>query len=176
MACPDLHMIDVSDCHEVRSHVLLPSWTLEVSECVPSPDPNTVTLAEPVCAMLLARTALVLPALVEYPVVTLDTRMPVVTAVKRLPDPPPPVRQRTVESDPHAVASQDVRPEPTAEMPAGPIPAPEIVRLVDPVRAPFTIRIPHTPPMPRLQPELDVPHNRPEDTDSRLLDMLLPPI
>ena len=122
---PTRHRVDVSDSHELCSHALLPSTTTDVGDHDASPDPCTVTLADPVAAMFMRRIALKLTAPTENPCVMLHTRRPEVTAALLVRAPPPSARHRADESDAHAVASQAVRPSTAdAEYHEAPIPAP----------------------------------------------------
>ena len=99
----------MSDPHVVRSHAEAPSLEAAVDAAVPKLPPCTVTLADPVVAMFVRRTELLMSESNEKLWDMLPTLCNV-TDIWRLPIPPSPVWHRTDESDSHAVPSQPVRP------------------------------------------------------------------
>ena len=77
---------------------------------MPMPDPDTVTLTEPVLAVL-PRTTLVGDVWsYEMAPVEVPTRTPAVTMTRIVLTSPPELRQRTLESDAHALDSHAVPP------------------------------------------------------------------
>ena len=141
---PIIHRTDVSDSHSVPSHPVCPARPIDVSVVSPSPDPCTVTSAEPVPATLLRDAPLMLPPSIEYPSVMLPPRSPAVTSAAAVPRVPwPPVMHRTDVSDSHSVPSHPVCPaRPMAVSAASPSPDPCTVTDADPVLAPLARTIP----------------------------------
>ena len=134
-----MHRTDVSDSHSVPSHPVCPPRPIVVSAASPSPDPCTVTSAEPVPATLLRDAPLMLPPSIEYPSVMLPPRSPTVSTAAAVPRVPwPPVMHRTDVSDSHSVPSHPVCPtRPMAVSAASPSPDPCTVTDADPVPAPL---------------------------------------
>ena len=104
------HRIDVSDSHVVLSHADAPSLKADVNAAEPMPPPCIVTLADPVVAMFVRRTTLLVPESKEKPWVLLPTFCEV-TDIWRLPSTPCPVWHRADVSDSHVVRSHAVRPK-----------------------------------------------------------------
>ena len=62
---PVMHRTDVSDAHSVPSHPVFPLRPWAVKDTMPSPDPCTVSDAEPVDPMLYRFPELIVPASAE---------------------------------------------------------------------------------------------------------------
>ena len=77
---------------------------------MPMPDPDTVTLTEPVLAVLPRPTPDTDPASYDAASVVVPAADPAVTDTRSVPCTPPTTRQRTLESDAHALDSHAVPP------------------------------------------------------------------
>jgi hypothetical protein len=140
--CPTRHRTDVSDSHSVPSHPVCPMCPIAVSDTSPSPDPCTVTDADPVPARFCCRDTLTLPASNDIATELLPLRSPAVIATRRVPGTPCPTRHRTDVSDSHSVPSHPVCPiRPIAVSDTSPSPDPCIVTDADPVPARFDFRV-----------------------------------
>ena len=130
----------MSDSHVDRSHADTLSLKADVNAADPKPPPCTVILADPVAAVFVRRTALLVSESKEKPWVLLPTVCDV-TDIWRLPITPSPVRHRADVSDSHAVLSHAVRPTrvPTVYV-AYPKLNPCTVTLAEPVDAAFRLR------------------------------------
>lgn len=133
---PIWHRTDVSDSHEVPSHVECPPRPAPLLYASPNPLPRIVTLLAPVPAALARLNPLPTPNTNENPAVVLAVSPPVVTNTRRLPTAPCPVWHRTDVSASHVVCSQPV----ALAIPAvvddlRPMLAPCSVMLADPVAA-----------------------------------------
>ena len=134
-APPPRQLSAESDTHLVCSQAVCPALAPTEKEPRPVPLPSTVTLTEPLPAMLETRSALRRPVDTDTPSLTLPPRAPTLTTLGRLPVIPWPVLQRADVSDSHRVLSQPViaASTPTLLSPPAPSPAPCSVRLADPV-------------------------------------------
>ena len=134
-APPPRQLSAESDTHLVCSQAVCPALAPTEKEPRPVPLPSTVTLTEPLPAMLETRSALRRPVDTDTPSLTLPPRAPTLTTPCRLPVIPWPVLQRADVSDSHRVLSQPViaASTPTLLSPPAPSPEPCSVRLADPV-------------------------------------------
>jgi hypothetical protein len=133
---PVLHRTDVSDSHVDRSHVVCPADPRALYVASPMLAPCTVTLADPVVALLVLRTMLSTPASNDRPELTLPCLTPTLIPTSRLPITPCPTWHRTDVSASHVVRSHAVLPTPIeAVYVASPRLDPCTVTLDDPVAA-----------------------------------------
>jgi hypothetical protein len=100
----------VSDSHSVPSHPVCPDRTTEVKSTAPKPAPITVTDVDPVPAMFVCHTILMLGASKDNCMLPVPTRSPTVMTTRRVPRGPCPTMQRTDVSDSHSVPSHPVSP------------------------------------------------------------------
>ena len=135
------HRTDVSDFHSVPSHpveLYRACWLYHVTHS--NPPPCTVTLVDPVPALLVFLAVLTTPLSIDIMNISVPdpTRSPDVIDTRLVPRNDAWCRQRTDESDSHAVASHAVlRALAAREYLRDPSPAPCTVRLDDPVEARF---------------------------------------
>ena len=136
-----MHRTDVSDSHSVPSHpveLYRACWLYHVTHS--NPPPCTVTLVDPVPALLVFLAVLTTPLSIDIMNISVPdpTRSPDVIDTRLVPRNDAWCRQRTDESDSHAVASHAVlRALAAREYLRDPSPAPCTVRLDDPVEARF---------------------------------------
>ena len=147
MLRPSWHRSDVSDCHAVRSHAVIPDLMETVCDASPRLAPCMVTLLDPVPPRFDLRTALVELASIDTDCVTLPPDRPAVTIARMLLTSPRPVLQRTDVSDSHVDRSHAVCDSRTADVyVASPMLPPCSVTLAEPVAARFvrddTLNIP----------------------------------
>jgi hypothetical protein len=134
--CELWHRTDVSDSHVDRSHVVCPADPRALYAASPMLAPCTVTLADPVVALLVLRTMLSTPASNDRPELTLPCLTPTLIPTSRLPITPCPTWHRTDVSASHVVRSHAVLPTPIeAVYVASPRLDPCTVTLDDPVAA-----------------------------------------
>ena len=132
---------DVTDSHSVPSHpveLYRACWLYHVTHS--NPPPCTVTLVDPVPALLVFLAVLTTPLSIDIMNISVPdpTRSPDVIDTRLVPRNDAWCRQRTDESDSHAVASHAVlRALAAREYLRDPSPAPCTVRLDDPVTARF---------------------------------------
>jgi hypothetical protein len=110
MLCELWHRTDVSDSHVDRSHVVRPADPKAVYAASPMLAPCTVTLADPVEALLVLRTMLSMPASNDRPELTLPYLAPTLIPTSRLPITPCPTWHRRDVSASHVVRSHAVLP------------------------------------------------------------------
>ena len=103
-----MHPSEVWDTHRVLSHAVGPLRPIAVKAAMPSPDPCTVTDAEPVNAVLYTVTELIVMMSIEYIAVVLPTCSPAVTMMVCDLRRPRPARHRSEVSDSHCVTSHAV--------------------------------------------------------------------
>ena len=108
MLRPSWHRSDVSDCHAVRSHAVIPDLMETVCDASPRLAPCMVTLEDPVEAAFLLRATLTPAPSNEKPSETLPSIRPALSSVFRLPKTPCPDWHRIDVSDSHAVCSHIV--------------------------------------------------------------------
>ena len=108
MLRPSWHRSDVSDCHAVRSHAVIPDLMETVCDASPRLAPCMVTLEDPVEAAFLLRATLTPAPSNEKPSETLPTFNAALRSVFRLPKTPCPDWHRIDVSDSHVVRSHDV--------------------------------------------------------------------
>ena len=126
----------MSDSHVDRSQVDCPAAPYAVYAARPMLAPCTVTLADPVEALLVLRMMLMAPTSKDIPPLTLPCLAPTLIPTCRLPITLRPTWHRTDVSASHVVRSHAVRPTPAeAVYVVSPRLDPCTVTLVDPVAA-----------------------------------------
>ena len=142
-----MHLTDVSDAHSVPSQPVSPDRTVAVYATSPSPDPCTVTDADPVPARFPPPTTLTQPESADHAWLRLPDLSPTVIATRRVPRAPCPPRHLTDVSDSHSVPSHPVCPSrPIAVKTIRPMPPPCTVTDVDPVPPLLYPRVKLSPP------------------------------
>ena len=143
---PCLQASVVSDIQPVSSHPLSPTRTLDELATVPKLPPSTLTLAEPVDALLARIIRLASPACTDKAVLALPTPpTPTVIDKGRLEPSEDPTTHTTDVSESHLVRSHFECPTLAAPVnAASPAPTPHTVTLVDPV-APVFVALPGMP-------------------------------
>eukprot|EP00291_Cryptomonas_curvata_P005011 CAMPEP_0172206896 /NCGR_PEP_ID=MMETSP1050-20130122/33499_1 /TAXON_ID=233186 /ORGANISM="Cryptomonas curvata, Strain CCAP979/52" /LENGTH=241 /DNA_ID=CAMNT_0012886083 /DNA_START=1011 /DNA_END=1734 /DNA_ORIENTATION=+ len=104
------HSTNVSDSHVDRSHVVCPADPKAVYAASPMLAPCTVTLADPVDALLVLRTMLSMPTSKDRLELTLPYLAPTLIPTSRLPITPCPTWHRSDVSASHVVRSHAVLP------------------------------------------------------------------
>ena len=132
--CPVMHLTDVSDAHSVPSQPVSPDRIKLEYATSPSPDPCTVTDADPVPARFPPPATLTQPESADHAWLRLPDLSPTVTTPRRVPRAPCPPMHLTDVSDSHSVPSHPVCPaRPIAVKTITPIPDPCTVTDADPV-------------------------------------------
>ena len=127
---------DVSDSHVDRSHRVCPTPPYAVYVARPMLAPCTVTLVDPVAALLALRMTLSMPTSKDSPALTLPYLTPALIPTCRLPITPCPIWHRMDVSASHVVRSHAVLPTLVeAVYVVSPRPDPCTVTLDDPVAA-----------------------------------------
>ena len=138
---PAPHRTELSDPHDVRSQAVPAPRREAVSCTIPRPEPNKVTLADPVVPTFSIRPTLISPTSPDIAAVMLPNLPPPLTKARRLPPTLAPPRHRTDVSDAHAVAEPVLDPiRPDSEYPTSPSPAPCSVTLAPPVAPALVLR------------------------------------
>ena len=110
--CPTPELVwlraDVSDSHVVLSHPVSPADIAGQYEARPILAPRTVTLADPVAALLARVATLSIGPSIDSISVPLPTRIPAVTSTRPVPLSPCPALHCIDVSDTHSVPSQPV--------------------------------------------------------------------
>jgi hypothetical protein len=106
--CDVRHSTTDSDHHSVDSHAVSMIRIASVYVVSPKLVPWTVTLADPVPARFTRIVMLSIGMSIDHASVTLPTRSPTVSIIRRVPRNPCDVRHRTTDSDHHSVDSHAV--------------------------------------------------------------------
>ena len=138
MPCAPWHRTDVSESHVDCSLLVCPSVPNTLYPARPMLAPCSVTLADPVTAMLALPIALTMLASCDIPALTLPCLTPMLILSCRVPITPCPAWHRIAVSASHVVRSHPVLPN-LVDAVCAPSPSPDpcTVTLDDPVAARF---------------------------------------
>jgi hypothetical protein len=166
----------VSDSHADRSLLVCPSAPTKLYPAWPRLAPCSVTLADPVAAMLALLVALTMLASCDIPALMLPCLAPALIATRRVPITSCPAWHRIDVSASHVVRSHPVSPSLVHPVyAAGPSPDPCTVTLDDPVAAPFVRRATLATSGSNDNPALTLPTRWPVVSETRWLPPTLSP-